>query len=694
VRILNLQVQNLRAVRFFAVENLPDAVVIAGPNGCGKSSVFDAIRLLKSAYGQYNQSEYEWWFNEFQINVRDLSREASRVLNNPSKDLLIRSEIELAAGERSFLLDNVDTIATQFSWRRIMGGDVNIDAPLVLAPQDKRSYGDQIATESTRLANTLKENLVRDEPLVAQLTMNPKGEVSIASAPALEMAFSLYQPATLGVIDYHAANRTYSRERVANINLAVAETEQRSRQNALYNTQNKYANIKTEMASAYIRELLAEKAGEDARGQGLIETLKELFEIFFPGKRFLGPRPTPDGSLRFPVELESGGEHDIDELSSGEKEVLLGYLRLRNSAPQNSVILLDEPELHLNPRLIRGLPRFYQKHVGEALHNQLWMVTHSDTLLREAVEEPAFAVYHMQSPTDPMNSNQAILVNATAEIDRTVIDLVGDLATYSPQAKLVLLEGGGDSEVDANIIQQLFPAFADQVNLVSSGSKQRVRELHSVLEQAALSGKLRTRVFSIVDRDSEEDASHSVEHRFVWDVYHVENYLLHSGYIRAVLESLALGGPLPTELEVEHSLKAAAERTIPTMVRIRLEQFVQEKIRRSMEVRIDPNTTSPAAHLVTAARRARERLNEVVAVDLEDTVLLAHESSVKTELRQAIEDETWKSRFRGRDILKRFANDVRIGIPFERFRNLIVNRMRQDGYQPPGMTTVINSILN
>ena len=46
------------------------------------------------------------------------------------------------------------------------------------------------------------------------------------------------------------------------------------------------------------------------------------------------------------------------------KEVLFGYLRLRNSAPKYSVVLLDEPELHLNPALVRGLPQFYHRHLG------------------------------------------------------------------------------------------------------------------------------------------------------------------------------------------------------------------------------------------------------------------------------------------------------------------------------------------
>ena len=137
------------------------------------------------------------------------------------------------------------------------------------------------------------------------------------------------------------------------------------------------------MAAEYVKQGLRERSlGEEATrppSRKFTETLQSLFAAFFPGKKFFGPVPTNDGNLEFPVQIgEDGPQHDINDLSSGEKEILFGYLRLSNSAPKHSVILLDEPELHLNPALIRGLPQFYHEHVGKALNNQLWLVTHSD----------------------------------------------------------------------------------------------------------------------------------------------------------------------------------------------------------------------------------------------------------------------------------------------------------------------------
>ena len=69
MRIQRLHISNFRAVSLFDIDDLATIVVIAGPNGCGKSSVLDAVRLLKSVYGGYQQEEWRRWFGEFQINL-------------------------------------------------------------------------------------------------------------------------------------------------------------------------------------------------------------------------------------------------------------------------------------------------------------------------------------------------------------------------------------------------------------------------------------------------------------------------------------------------------------------------------------------------------------------------------------------------------------------------------------------------
>ena len=117
------------------------------------------------------------------------------------------------------------------------------------------------------------------------------------------------------------------------------------------------------------------------------------------------------------------------------------------------------------------------------------------------------------------------------------MDLAGDLASYSPGAKVVVFEGGGDSEFDLRMTCTLFPELQGVVNPIPGGDKARVRELHELLQRAT--GDLAMRFFAIVDRDSDSVPASSVN-VFEWDVYHIENYLLHPKYVCSVSIDRAL----------------------------------------------------------------------------------------------------------------------------------------------------------
>ena len=100
------------------------------------------------------------------------------------------------------------------------------------------------------------------------------------------------------------------------------------------------------MATEFGLQMMREKSGQrEPKSEVLQSTMKELFRRFFQGKEFEGVRANERDELEFSVTLSDGQRHDINDRSSGEKETLFGYLRLRNSSQRNSIILLDEPEL-------------------------------------------------------------------------------------------------------------------------------------------------------------------------------------------------------------------------------------------------------------------------------------------------------------------------------------------------------------
>ncbi|WP_347140909.1 AAA family ATPase [Paracoccus sp. SSK6] len=692
MRIKSLVVDNLRAVRRAEMHDLSDAIVIAGPNGCGKSSIFDAIRLIKSAYGQYQQNEFASWFNEFQIDIQKLQSDASRIMNDPTQPLLIRVEFELADREREYLANNGRKIYQGLKWTSIMRQHAAEGNEVVIHPSMAQDQG-KIVDEQARILDEKLQVALKQPSYVAQLTMNPGESPRVEKSAVLELIFQLYKPEHIGIIDYHSATRSYGRERIAHVSLQVQDTSNRDAQHALYNTSNKYQGIKSEMGSSFVRELLAERAGVKIdKESNLQATLDELFKTFFPGKDFMGAIPTADGGLTFPVQLEGGSRHDIDELSSGEKEVLLGYLRLRNSAPLNSIILLDEPELHLNPRLARGLPRFYEKHLSRAFGNQIWLVTHSDAILRQAVQEPSYSVFHMQPASQTAaRENQLARINATADAERVIIELVGDLASYSPRSKVVLLEGE-NSETDLKIISQLFPTFSERVNLVSLGSKRKVKVVHELLEKAADNGRIEARFFAIVDRDFSGEDIVPDGRQYAWGVYHIENYLMSFPVVKKVMDDLGLSSPGLTEETIGEMLKDCARQTIKEMVRIKMEQFVNEKLVKSISLKFSPDRENVDG-MSEAIERSASRFSVAVEKDLSSEKIREFDETVSAQLKKSLEDGSWVNDFRGRNVIKNFVGRHGKGISYEMFQSLLVAKMREIEYIPVGMQEVVSSIL-
>ncbi len=695
MRVQRLVVSNFRAITEINLDRLEDVVVIAGPNGCGKSCVFDAIRLLKSVYGGYQPNEWQSWFGEFQINVQDVPGAWLSLFQDKSKPMRVMGEFVLAAAEVAFLKAEARTLLSDQLWKeQVPELGVRRASQFALATSH-RIHKPKIDKRVEEELPALLEEISRS-PLHAEVSVSQAGVAQTAPSPLLEIMFGLYEPQHLGVIDYHGANRNYVREHVGQVNLSIEGTENKLRQHALYNVSNKYQNLKTEMAGSYVRHLLAVEADAGTSPDvSLSETLQELFATFFPGKAFLGPRPTADGRLTFPVRTPSGAEHDIDDLSSGEKEVLYGYLRLRNAAPMRSVLLIDEPELHLNPRLVTGLAGFYHRHLGKALENQLWLVTHSDTLIREAVGQTGFSVFHLQPPGQHEGSNQASRVVVGRDLERLIVGLVGDLASYRPGAKIVIFEGGGSTDFDVRMVCTLFPRFQAMVNLIAGGSKQQVTHLYEVLERARKAGHLPARFYSVTDWDGEPLTRPAVPTRLQWDVYHIENYLLEPTFILKVLRDLNLAKPpLDYEDAILVELRSIAAETVPALVGHKLQVKCNAAVMASLDFGFHPDGGEVGLALAQSVQRSFERLGTVVANDLTKDKLSREEKSFTTTVRADLNTDRWRSTFRGRDILRRFVGRHLDGMSYEQFRDLIIARMRDAEFQPNGMSKVIERVLS
>lgn len=686
MRISDIKITNFKAIRSLSLNNLGDVILVAGPNGSGKSCIFDAIRLVKSLYGGYKQqNEWHQFFSEFQLDLNN-PEEIKRLFNDQSKPLSIAVSFELSETEICYIRGNAKRRIYEDLLKKTLRGEAVI--PLA------GSFPD-LDTEAEEAASPVISEVGKGA-FVASVELRPDLHMNVAPSAVLEFVFGIYDPQHIGVIDYHGPNRTYQRERIGGINVNIEETADRMAQQALYNSQSKYNNVKSELAAAFVRDMLIEKAGgASSKVPSILSTLKELFEIFLPGKKFEGPRPGNQGQLTFPVILTGGGEHDIDDLSSGEKELVYGYLRIRNMSPTHSIILLDEPELHLNPRIVVGLPGFYRRHLGLEMDNQVWMVTHSDAFLRDAFRSGGFSIFHMSPPDlTASEGKQAVPVSADDDVNRAIIGLVGDVAGYRPGNKIVIFESSESASYDATVTGRLFPEFAQAINALSGDDKFGVKQLYSALEKAKVQMRLPFQVYAVVDRDADRiDNAKFGARLFQWDVYHIENYLLEPEIIRKVLDDNPSFAATMTVEQILSALRDCAIETLSTLVDHQLRTYVDRHLLECMDLGFDPGISDSATGLGQAVARVQARVAQKVLSDLSSATLNAKKAEFDKQLQDALATNRWMSQFRGRDILKRFAGRFLRGLPYLAFRDNILARMGDAGYQPLGMARVVNEIL-
>ena len=693
MKIENLEILNFRGIKDVSLNKLGTMVIIAGQNGSGKSCIFDAIRLLKSVYGGYQANEWQQWMGEFQINLSNRTEDFLPIFNDKKKEIRISCDFRLSESERKYISTSAQELLREKIWRTLIPeayawGRFHLAMFAAQFREREPEVKNRVDIELPILLEELSKPTIR-----GSFFIQPNDLPRIENSVALSVIFSTFRPQEIGVIDYHGAQRYYGRENVQGINLNLDANEQQRSQSALYNYANKYTNVKAEMAASYVKEILAEQAGIPRDKQStLTNTLKELFETFFPDKKFSGPQPTANGLLSFPVEAANGDKHDLDDLSSGEKEVLYGYLRIRNSAPKHSIILLDEPELHLNPRLIRGLPQFYIKNLGEALQNQIWLVTHSDALLREVVGREAYNVYHMLPYTQVKKSESQIKpLSATEDLDLALADLIGDLAAYRPFGKVIIVEGE-DSDFDQKVISTLFPELPEQANLISGTNKSRVQGLLQILDNAKEKGNVPFKFFCITDKDSDVSSIPSLN-SFSWDVYHIENYFLVPKYILKALSSIQITSS-KTEESIWDELRECAKETLPQLVRHELSNYANTLLINSINIKTDPKQEIQAQELSQSVKRSIDKINNLLNNELKLDALQNKENEVRHRYLQNISDGNWTATFRGRDILKKFVSKNGLTVSYEIFRNLILDKMRDDAYKADGMKNIIQNILS
>ncbi|AGM24300.1 MULTISPECIES: AAA family ATPase [Fusobacterium] len=125
-----------------------------------------------------------------------------------------------------------------------------------------------------------------------------------------------------------------------------------------------------------------------------------------------------------------GEEFDINNLSSGEKQLFLRTLSIKMLEPKNSIILIDEPELSLHPKWQQRIIEVYKK-IGE--NNQIIVATHSPHILGSVSNENIFILYRNENGKIEAKTGDELYSSYGQPVDRVLKDIMGLKSVRTPK---------------------------------------------------------------------------------------------------------------------------------------------------------------------------------------------------------------------------------------------------------------------
>ena len=129
-------------------------------------------------------------------------------------------------------------------------------------------------------------------------------------------------------------------------------------------------------------------------------------------------------------ENSAGEEFDINDLSSGEKQLFLRTLSIKMLEPNNSIILIDEPELSLHPKWQQRIIEVYKK-IGE--NNQIIIATHSPHILGSVSNENIFILYRNENGKIEAKTGDELYSSYGQPVDRVLKDIMGLKSVRTPK---------------------------------------------------------------------------------------------------------------------------------------------------------------------------------------------------------------------------------------------------------------------
>lgn len=665
MKIRRCHIQNFRGLSDIDLVFQNDTCLIAGPNAIGKSTVLEAIRLnraiLLSRYSSEGQSVLHVLgaaTNPNQFMFRGGYFDFSSIARDPLSKIVIRLEVQIEKHEIGKINQALQPMAMDHL-RGSLGSQLQQDqgalAQFLSSPEGRSKY--QIS--ESRMAAFIS-NLNTTDNLCLGLEIQPNGQIT-GEDDATQIVCGFLErslPPHLGLFSLFSADRALPAGEAA-IQLGAGDADNQIKSH-IAEPQIKFQRLKTSIANS---TLLRQDINAD---------FKVIFDEILPGKQLAGIEIGPIGNFRVSIQEEKTQRpFDIDNLSSGEKGLILTFLLIRRTIAAGGIVLIDEPELHLNPGVCRKLLNFLIDHCIKPNNLQAIICTHSAEILNSAYERDDCDIHHLKNANNATPIYRGDFNEMFSALGRLG---VSPAESFFYESRL-FVEGPQDEE----LIEEGFRSvIGDRCQINSLGGRKAIESEIRNLQNAERTGRLDRLHCFVFDQDRDITNLTSTDQVKVlqWDRYCFENYLLNLQALYDVLRRGAKEGDLPDRGEFQARVKALAlSLRLPLVARAAYEStrlinpgLTSKDLRPSFEEMSD---------LLVA--QLKELQSSISAMNLFfwKEEFLNRCTKIDADTRSTWDSE-WVSRCNGKELLELVCREYRINRDRREIKRELVRQIRDE----------------
>ena len=318
-------------------------------------------------------------------------------------------------------------------------------------------------------------------------------------------------PPSMALFSYFTADRALPAGE-AQIQLGSADAQQQIESHNS-NPSLKYQRLKNVIFSTMVES--------DESNKKQRETFREIFEALLKERKIETFTVNRFGQASILVrDIASDKVFDIDSMSSGEKGLILTFLIISKAIAEDGLVLIDEPDLHLNSAVCKDLLDFLMdKYLGPK-NIQAIICTHSPEIMSASLRREDCKVFHLRRglPVSPMRKHdqpeavQALRLLGTSEIEELLYEAT------------IFVEGPEDVDLLEYAFRHLLARFKFRELMGRGEVEKHIRKL----QEAEAQGLKENISYFVFDLDNKPAGLSSTEKVVVkqWDRYCLENYLL------------------------------------------------------------------------------------------------------------------------------------------------------------------------